>query len=72
MLRYRCHRFDSANCNARLKREGNQITEVGDHSKYHGADKQYINNLQLSNAVKERCLLDPRAIKDIFDEETLK
>jgi hypothetical protein len=55
-----------------VKRDGNQFIEFGDHSLVHGSEKTYINNLLLSNAVKERILFDGRPIKDVFDEETLK
>ena len=47
------------------------FTLTGDHDQFHGSDKQFIQNVKLENAVKERCI-ENLPIKDIFDQEAVK
>jgi hypothetical protein len=70
--RFRCHRYKTKNCPARVLRVGNQFSLIGSHSEHHPTEETEISNMNLTNAVKERCLFEPGSIKDIFDEESLK
>ena len=73
VIRYRCHNSKAPfYCTARLLLKDNAFILVGDHSAFHGNDKDYIENMKLRNATKERCHQEPASIKDIFDQEVLR
>lgn len=72
VIRFRCHRYRSSGCKAILVFKKGEFTLIGDHAEFHQADEAFIANLKHENTVKERCVEEPIAIKDLFDQESIK
>ena len=72
LVSFKCHRLRSNGCNAVLSFKNGDYTLIGDHAEYHHSEETYIANLKHVNCVKERCIQEPIAIKDIFDQQTSK